>query len=289
MFLTIFTPTYNRAYTITRLYQSLLQQTCNDFEWLIIDDGSTDNTQELIQSFIQENKVAIRYFKQENGGKHRAINNGVQWAQGELFFIVDSDDYLAKHAIEQIYYHYDNIKDEADFAGICGCKAYFSGKKVGGEAIFTVLDCSSLDFRYKYRMQGDMAEVFKTEILKQYPFPEIEGEKFCPEALIWNRIAIKYKLRYFNENIYLCEYLPDGLTSKIFEIRKQSPQASVLYYSELGKMPIPFIQKIKANINYWRFAKYLNKPFLQKWGKINPFLSLIGLPVSLIFLYTDKI
>jgi glycosyltransferase involved in cell wall biosynthesis len=253
-----------------------------------VDDGSVDNTGELIQSFINENKIRIRYIKQENGGKHLAINKGVPEARGELFFIVDSDDYLVENAIERVNYHYAHIKGKEDFAGICGCRAYFSGEKIGGKAGFTVLDCNSLDFRYRYKMRGDMAEVFRTEILKQYPFPEIAGEKFCPESLVWNRIAVKYKLRWFNENIYLCEYLPDGLTSKIFEVRKKSPKASVLYYSELEKMPVPFIQKVKANINYWRFAKYFKQSFMQKLKKANPFISLFGLPLSIVFLLTDK-
>jgi glycosyltransferase involved in cell wall biosynthesis len=286
--ITVFTPAYNRAYTLTKLYESLANQTNKDFEWLIVDDGSVDNTQELIQSFIQDNKIPIRYFKQDNGGKHRAINKGMQEAEGELFFIVDSDDYLVKNAIERVSYHYTHIKDKENFAGICGCCMYFSGERVGGKATFTVLDCNSLDFRHKYKIKGDMAEVFRTEILKQYPFPEITEEKFCPEALIWNRIAIKYKLRYFNENIYVCEYLSDGLTSKIYEIRKKSPQASVLYYSELGKMPISFIQKMKANINYWWFAKYLIQPFKQKLKKVNSFISLFGLLLSFVFLLIDK-
>jgi glycosyltransferase involved in cell wall biosynthesis len=286
--ITVFTPAYNRVYTLTRLYDSLVNQTNKDFEWLIINDGSTDNTEGLIQSFFDEKKIRIRYIKQENGGKHRAINRGALEAEGELFFIVDSDDYLSKNAIERINYHYTYIKGKEDFAGICGCKAYFSGERVGGKAAFTVLDCNSLDFRYKYKIKGDVAEVFRTEILKQYPFPDIAGEKFCPESLVWNRIAMKYKLRWFNENIYLCEYLPDGLTSKIFEIRKKSPQASILCYSELEKMTVPFIQKMKANINYWRFAKYLKQSFIQKSKKVNPFISLFGLPLSLVFILTDK-
>ena len=150
--ITIFTPTYNRDYIIINLYKSLLIQTLKDFEWLIIDDGSTDNTELLVSSFIKDNKINIRYIKQQNGGKHRAINKALEEAKGELFFIVDSDDQLVDNAIERILYYFDQIKEDSSFAGVCGVKAYFDGKKVGGEVDFDILDCSSILFRYNYRM-----------------------------------------------------------------------------------------------------------------------------------------
>lgn len=258
MLVTVFTPTYNRAYRIQALYESLQKQTCKDFEWLVIDDGSIDNTSELFEEWEKEKSFPIRYIKQSNGGKHRAINHGVKEANGELFFIVDSDDILPHESIQRIIDQYLPIKDDMFFGGICGLKAYYNGKKVGGECNFGTLDCTSLDFRYKFRIKGDMAEVIRTSVFKEFPFPEIEGEKFCPEALIFNRIATKYKLRYFYEKVYLCEYLEDGLTASIVKIRMKSPQTSTMFYSELFYMPIPFIQKIKAAINYWRFAYCLD-------------------------------
>jgi glycosyltransferase involved in cell wall biosynthesis len=289
MFLTIFTPAYNRAYTLTRLYNSLVAQTNSAFEWLIVDDGSTDDTEALVQKIITENKITIRYFRQINGGKHRAINCGVTLAQGDLFFIVDSDDYIAENAVERINYHYNNIKNDKNFAGVCGCKAYFSGDKVGGQVTYQILDCSSFAFRYKYKIKGDMAEVFRTDVMLQFSFPEIDGEKFISESAVWNKIAERYKLRYFNENIYFCEYLSDGLSNQSVRLRKNNPKGATLLYSGLSQMPIPLIQKIKANINYWRFARYLQGvSFCEKWEKVNPFISLFGLPMSWIFLLKDK-
>lgn len=252
--ITIFTPTYNRAHLLPRLYESLYKQTFKDFEWVIVDDGSVDGTEHIIESFINEKIIPIKYIKQSNGGKHRAINKGVQEAKGELFFIVDSDDYLTNNAIERINNQYSSIKNNECFAGICGLKCFSDGTKVGGGGNFGILDCTSLEFRYKYNIRGDMAEVLRTEVLKQYPFPEIENEKFCPEAVLFNRIAKKYKLRYFYENIYVCDYLPDGLTAKITKIRMQSPKASMICYSELVHSRIPFIQKLKSAINFWRFS-----------------------------------
>ena len=111
------------------------------------------------------------------GGKHRAINRGVQLAKGDLFFIVDSDDQLPSNSIETVLTYYTQIADESSFAGVCGLKYYFSGEKVGGDFPYEVLDCNAIDFRYKYNLTGDMAEVFKTSILREYPFPEFENEK----------------------------------------------------------------------------------------------------------------
>lgn len=271
MLVTVFTPTYNRAYRLPDLYHSLQKQTCKDFEWLVIDDGSTDDTSELFEKWKDEKSFSIRYIKQSNGGKHRAVNHGVKEANGELFYIVDSDDILPPEAMQRIINQYLPIKNDMSFGGICGLKAFYNGEKVGGECNFGTLDCTSLDFRYKYQIKGDMAEVIRTSVFKEFPFPEIEGERFCPEALIFNRIATKYKLRYFYEKVYLCEYLEDGLTASIVKVRMKSPQTSTMFYSELFYMPIPLSQKIKAAINYWRFAYCLdnNKPkYPIGWGWI---------------------
>jgi glycosyltransferase involved in cell wall biosynthesis len=251
--ITIFTPAYNRAHLLPRLYESLCAQSFHSFEWLIVDDGSKDNTEKVVNAFIAEDKLNIRYIKQSNGGKHRAINHGVKEARGELFFIVDSDDYLSNNALERIDFYFIQIKKDNSFAGVSGTRIYKNGKRIGGDATFTVLDISYVDLSFKYHINGDMAEVYRTVIMRKYPFPDFEGERFCTEGLVWDRIAKKYKLRYFNEGIYICEYLPGGLTSGSIRLRMNNPIGSMTYYSELIVMEIPFIQKIKAAINYWRF------------------------------------
>ncbi len=285
--ITVFTPTYNRRTTLEKLYESLINQTFKDFEWLIVDDGSTDNTEELINNWIKDREIPISFCKQKNGGKHRTINKGLDIAKGVLFFIVDSDDWLSENAIERILFHYNEIKDINTFCGVCGLKVYGDGTDVGNNKNFGVLDCNAIDFRYKYKIKGDMAEVFKTDVLRQYKFPETENEKFCPEALVWNRIAKKYKLRYFYEKIYFCEYLPDGLTAKITKLRKENPRNSCMYYAELKKANIPFPQKIKAAINYWRFAFYLDLPIKSKLKQIG-YSSLFVIPLSYLFFLRDK-
>jgi glycosyltransferase involved in cell wall biosynthesis len=253
MLITVFTPTYNRAKLLKRLYDSLCVQTFADFEWLIIDDGSVDNTEKIVNGFIAENKIGIRYIKQRNGGKHRAINHGVREAKGELFFIVDSDDWLPEDSLETINKYYQGIKDDKSFAGISGLDGFADGKNIGDSLPKEIIDCSSIELRFKYKISGDMSEVFRTDVMKEFPFPEYEKERFCPEALVWNRIASKYKLRYFNKIIYYAEYQPDGITNAIVKARMNSPMASMMCYSELNSYDIPVIQKIKAAINYWRF------------------------------------
>ncbi len=257
MLITVFTPTYNRAYRLEALYKSLCAQTGRDFEWLIIDDGSTDNTHEIVAKWINENKLTIRYILQANGGKHRAINRGAIEAKGILFFIVDSDDILPPNSLESIANHYKRIENRPGFGGLCGLKSYYDGRVVGDTKNFGVYECSNYDIRYKYRLKGDLAEVFFTSVMKEYPFPEIDGEKFCPEALVWNRIANRYITHYFSEVIYNCEYLEDGLTKRITELRKKSPIASTLTYAEMLTAPIPFIWKLRAGLNYWRFRKFI--------------------------------
>lgn len=283
---TVFTPAYNRGYTLNRLYQSLLNQSFKNFEWLIIDDGSTDDTENLVSRFKSGNIIDIRYYKQENGGKHRAINYGVKLAKGELFFIVDSDDYLLTDSLEKVNLHFQNIKGDTTYAGVCGLKAYFNGKTVGNGLGYETMSCTSLELRYKYHVKGDLAEVFWTHILKKFPFPDIKGEKFCSESLVWSRIAQAYKLLYFNENIYLCEYLPDGLSKNIVAYRMKSPNYAMKLYAEQSRMDVPFKIKIKSAINFWRFSFNSSICFFDKLAQIG-YSSLLTFPAGYLMYLND--
>lgn len=282
---TIFTPTYNRAYILHKLYGSLKNQTSNDFEWLIVDDGSTDATRLLINSYINEDKIKIRYINQANGGKHRAINIGLKEAKGDLFFIVDSDDYLVDFAVEWILKTSIDIMRDESFAGLSGTRIYSNGHRIGGDINFGSIDANAIEIRTKHFVTGDLAEVFKTDILRKFSFPEFDNEKFCPEALVWNRIAKKYKLRYVNCGIYVCEYLSDGLTASIVKQRRNSPKASMTFYSEQYHSNVPFTIKVRAAINFHRFSPSL----WSKGYKMSNILSmLMFLPGKLLRL-TDKI
>lgn len=258
MTVTVFTPTYNRAYILPKLYESLKKQICNDFEWLIVDDGSTDETEKIVRGWLTEETFPVRYIKQLNGGKHAAINRGVLETKSELFFIVDSDDSLPPDSISTILHEYKDISKDNSICGVSGLMAHHDGSLIGSGYPLNGMVASSLDLRYKYNVTGDLIEVFKTKVLREYPFPEIQGERFCPESLVWNRIAQKYKLKCFNKVVYYRDYLDGGLTDNIIKIRMKSPLASVICYSELNQLNIPLKQKIKSAINYWRFRFCLN-------------------------------
>ena len=252
---TIFTPVYNRVGLIGRVYESLLRQSCADFEWVVVDDGSTDGSWDVIKGYEQEGRLNMRCVRQQNGGKHRAINHGAKLAQGELFYIVDSDDWLPADSVESVLKIWEGVKEDSSFGGICGLDLYADGSVAGSGLPAEVIDTSAIGIRYEYGVLGDLKEVFRTSVLRTISFPEIDGERFCPEALVWNRIAkAGYKMRYVNKSIYFCEYQPGGLTDRITRIRMESPVASMMTYAELFEMPVPMKIRVRAAINYWRFA-----------------------------------
>lgn len=249
MKITVFTPTYNRAYIIGELYKSLQKQTYHNFEWLVIDDGSIDHTRSLFDNWIKEdNKFSIRYYQVKNGGKHRAINKGTELAAGNLFFIVDSDDNLTQNALEHIIKWEGSIRNKNEFCGISGNRGKSKENIIGTTFKGDFMDATSLE-RSKYNITGDKAEVFYTDILKKYKFQEFEGENFITEATVWNRMAYDgYKIRWFNETIYLCDYLEDGLTKNMQEVFARNPKGTATYI----KQQIKFYKcKLKGRLAYY--------------------------------------
>ena len=217
MKVTVFTPTYNRGYIINNLYQSLKRQTCKDFEWLVVDDGSTDNTEELFKCWIKEEmSFPIRYFKKENGGKGRAINYGVDRAEGKLFFNVDSDDYLTDDAVEKVIGWEKTISNDKRFCGVVGNLGTSLDYSPNTPVQEPYRDASLLE-RYpeysEHPIDGERAWVFYTEIQKRYKYPEFKGENFITPGIPWNRMAHDgYLVRIFNDIIWVYEYQPDGLS-----------------------------------------------------------------------------
>lgn len=274
-FISILTPTYNRGKLLLPLYDSLKNLTFKDFEWLIVDDGSEDDTEQYALSWIEHNiekaEFPIRYIKKSNGGKHTAINRGVREASGELILILDSDDTLPADSLATIAQYYEQCKGYKDCAGVCGLMAHHDGQLIGTGFPKDPMYESALQFRYaeKGNVTGDLLEVYKTSVMREFPFPEIENEKFCPESLVWNRIANKYKLFCFNKVIYYRDYLDGGLTSKIVRIRMNSPIASTMTYAEMLDYNISLKWKIRSAINYWRFKYCISNKALKapdvKW------------------------
>ena len=285
-FISILTPTYNRGKLLLPLYDSLKNLTFKDFEWLIVDDGSEDDTEQYALSWIAHNienaEFPIRYIKKSNGGKHTAINRGVREASGELILILDSDDTLPEDSLATIAQYYEQCKGYKDCAGVCGLMAHHDGQLIGTGFPKEPMYESALQFRYaeKGNVTGDLLEVYKTSVMREFPFPEIENEKFCPESLVWNRIANKYKLFCFNKVVYYRDYLDGGLTSKIVRIRMNSPIASTMTYAEMLDYNISLKWKIRSAINYWRFKycitnKSLKAPAVKWYWKAFQIIGLI--------------
>lgn len=279
--ITVFTPTYNRAYLLPRLYESLKSQTFKDFEWLLVDDGSTDGTQDLVDGWIKEQLINIRYYYQENGGKHRAINRGAPLAKGEWFFIVDSDDYLPDNSLEIANKWMNTVEDDYSIAGVCGLI------EIDGwipDVHFDYLDISPLEI--KHIIKVDKAEIFKTKILQNYPFPNFTGENFCAESLIVNRIGLSYNIRYFNEVIYKCKYLCDGLSNNVVRNRRLSANYTLLLNKELMENALYISDKIKGSINYWRFSRYAGDT---RKIKNVPLWAFFFIPIGILLLAKDSL
>ena len=283
MKITVFTPTYNRGYLLDKLYESLLKQTNTDFEWLIIDDGSNDNTSNIINKFIDDNKIRIRCFYQENGGKHRAINKGLDIAEGELFFIVDSDDTLIPTAIELVLEKYKSVENCPEFAGISFNRGYSEKKIVGKTFSLEFKDCTNLE-RGRNNILGDKSEIYRTEILRNIKFPEIEGENFMSEIVLWNEVARQgYKLRWYNEIIYICNYLEDGLTVNRDNIYLRNPIAHKMMVNELLQIDFPIKSKINTIYNYYKLWRE-KKSFVEisKDININKFILVGSIVIGIV-------
>lgn len=256
VFCTIFTPTFNRKELLFRLYKSLCAQTCHEFEWVIVDDGSTDGTDTMVKN-LPKTDFKIIYHMQVNGGKHRAINAGLDLAQGKVFAIVDSDDYLTENAVSVIKQRFESIANESKpFAGVAALKCFDINHAVGSTFIGEWIDAKSTE-RSKYNIQGDKFEVFYTEILQNNKFPEIENEKFMTEAIVWNRIAEQgYYIRWYNDPIYICDYLEDGLTDSRDRLVRQSPIGYSMFIRECVSFGnITLKQKLGYYSYYYKIRK----------------------------------
>ena len=215
MILTVFTPTYNRAHTLERLYRSLCDQTCKDFEWLVIDDGSTDNTRSLIEGFIKENKMTIRYIHKKNEGLYTGYNTAYASIESELNVCIDSDDYMPKNAVELIVRIWRERGSER-YAGIVGLDFYAgTDKPIDGYFPNDMMECWFLDLFIKHKRHGDSKQVMRTDLMKQVA-PQIgfEGEKnFNPVSMLL-QVCDERLLLVLNENLCFVEYQQNDSMSK---------------------------------------------------------------------------
>lgn len=220
--LTILTPTYNRAQTLTRLHESLDGQTCKEFQWLIIDDGSTDATENLVKGFVQAD-YQIEYHKKTNGGKHTAINFSHPYIRGDWVCIVDSDDWLLPSAVEDIYRAIDKYKQVDGLKCISFQRGGDTGDPICGSFPSEDTISNHIEFRVNGHRGGDCCEVISEDALREFEFPVHEGERFLGEGYLWNNVGFKYKTVYISKVIYRCEYLEGGLTKSGRSMRINCP------------------------------------------------------------------
>lgn len=265
---TILTPTYNRCLLIKRLYDSLVNQSNYDFEWVVIDDGSTDQTEILFSKLVKESRFKIFYKKKENGGKHRALNFGYQFVSSPLTFIVDSDDYLTFDAIEIIKKKYIQYQNESDLCGFSFLRGTSDGRLLSDSGVpQDGMKASYVECRINGKIGGDMAEVWYTECLKHNPFPEIEGEKFLGEDVVWIRLSENYKLRFFNDIIYKSDYLEDGLTLNRRKHNIKSPKGCMIRAESFLESNVNFCSKMKAIVQYHIYGRFSGESFFQLFSE----------------------
>jgi glycosyltransferase involved in cell wall biosynthesis len=248
--ITVFTPTYNRAYTLHLCYESLKRQTCKDFTWLIIDDGSTDDTNKIVEKWINENNVPIRYVYQENQGMHGAHNSAYELIETELNMCIDSDDYLADDAIEIVSGFWRKY-GTASHAGIVGLDATQSGEIIGTKMPELIKESSLTGLYEKHKVKGDKKLVYRTEITKQFPpYPLFPEEKYCPLSYKYMLIDQEYPLLILNEVLCHVEYLNDGSSLNMMKQYKNNPRGFAFFRKTAIKYAPTFKGRFRESIHY---------------------------------------
>lgn len=249
--LCIFTPTYNRAYCIGDLYNSLAGQTCKKFNWLVVDDGSTDGTEQLIEGLQEKSPFPITYIKQENGGKQRAFNKGVANCNTELFMCVDSDDTVPKDMVETVLCRWEEVKDDQTIGGIIGMCGKDAQTPLKTSIPRTLNYVTMWDLYYKYGHKGDTALAHRTEILRRFPFEVDPNEKFIAETFVFHQIDQHYLLAVVHKVLIEAHYRQDGYTANVRKITRENP----IGYMKLKRMYVGYADTLA--LKYYESILYL--------------------------------
>jgi glycosyltransferase involved in cell wall biosynthesis len=294
---TVFTPTYDRAHTLHRVYRSLFAQTFRDFEWLIVDDGSTDDTAAVVKLWQQEATFPIRYFYQQNQGKHVAFNRGVRNARGHLFLPLDSDDECTRDALERFLLNWHAIPNaqQSAFCGVTCLCVDQTGKLLGNEFPQRIMDSDSLEVAHRFKVRGEKWGFTRTEILREYPFPEPPGVKFLPEGIVWSQIARRYRTRFVNERLRVYWLDPQGRLSTVSNPAKHAAGLGTWHRSILNcelewffHAPMTFC---KSAVHYLRFSMHQRIPLLKQFACIRPLaraLCAVALPFAYLQYLFDR-
>ncbi len=265
----IFIPTYNRAHLIGRALQSIINQDYSNVEIIIVDDGSQDNTYDLISEYKKTFLHQLFYIYKNNGGKHSAFNTALPRLNGEFTIILDSDDKLAPNAILKLIEHWYKIPENIRhmYCGVEGLCAFMESKEVAGNYFPSyVFDSDYISIKNHYNIRGDKKNMIKTSILKQYPYPEFPGETHIRPSLLWKRIAHKYRTRFINEIVQYIEYQSDGLSSDRAKIKNSNIQGYKFYYLEDFNDHQPTLQgRLNSAIKYVYYSLQCNIGISQQY------------------------
>lgn len=286
--LSIITPTYNRSNYLPRCYESLQKQTSFDFEWIIVDDGSTDNTSEVVSAF-SPNRFPITYIKKSNGGKHTALNAARECIRGKYVLILDSDDYLIETAVQEVLEAWGQYEHNPQIGIVTFLKGSDAEHPVCGVAEYNK-PVEIMRYRRIRYIRTDCCEVIRTELFKKYPFPVFEGERFLSESALWDRVSFTHKCVYIDSVIYICEYLEGGLTKSGRSLRLRNPRGG-MYTSDLRMDRSNFMKdRVKNGVLYNCYGKSAGMPVKDLIRQCrSPWLALFCAPEGrLLFRYWSR-
>lgn len=282
--LTVFTPAYNRAHTLHRCYDSLKRQSCKDFVWLIVDDGSTDNTAELVKEWQKiDNGFEIKYIYKKNGGMHTAHNTAYENIDTELNVCIDSDDYLADGAAKKIIEFWKKNGGEK-YAGIVGLDADFKNKIIGNSFESNLIS-TTLSGYYRNGGKGDKKLVYRTDLMKKYPpYPVFEGEKYVSLGYKYLLCDQDYELLVLNEVLCNVEYQEDGSSMNMFKQYLNNPKGFAFIRKVHMKYNKTLFENYKTCIHYVSSSIISrNRKFLKESPK--KFLTICAIPLGIVFTY----
>lgn len=282
--ITVFTPTYNRAYTLHKCYESLKRQTCKDFIWLIIDDGSTDNTKELVNIWCANSDFKIRYHYQKNQGMSAAHNTAYELINTELNVCIDSDDYMADDAIEKILIFWRKYGNTS-VSGIIALNATTDGRILGTKLPSNVNLSTLNDIYLKYGCKGDKKLIYRSELTRRYPYPILNGEKYMPLNYKYALLDLENKMLLMNEVVCYVEYMNDGSSKNIIKQYRNNPKGFSLYRKVYIKVSRNVVFKFRQIIHYVATSLISRNKFfiLESPNKAMTLLALI--PGVLLYLY----
>lgn len=248
--LTIFTPAYNRAHTLVRTYESLCRQTCKDFEWLIVDDGSSDNTKEVVEEWIQQALIPIRYIYQENQGMHGAHNTAYHNINSKLNTCIDSDDWMPDDAVEKIIDFWNKNGDDK-YAGFMGLDVDPQNNVIGTRFPEGLKECTLRGFYEDYNGKGDKKLVYRTDVINKYPdYPIFEGEKFVGLGSKYSLIDQDYNILVLNEPLVIVEYQQDGSSFGMWKQYWNNPNG-FMYVRKLNmQLTNSWKKKFEQNVHF---------------------------------------